>query len=383
MTVLSVTGQESVYDNFLRSIDENNTLLKALREEAQAQKLANRTGLTPDDPEVEFNYLWGKPSDIGRRKDFAVSQSFDFPTAYIHRNNIAKASDVSAGLKLKSERIVILLQAKQYCIELIYMNALIDEYAIRLKHAEEIALSYSARLKNGDANIIEANKAKLNYTTLLNELKTIETDRRTVLSSLQQMNGGLPIGINNSGFTETKLPLNFEDWFQEVESKNPTLQYVRSRIDIKEQEIKLNKSLWLPRLSTGYMSEQVVGEQYQGITMGVSIPLWQNRNKVRQARAEAKVAQLTLEDTKVRFYNSLHSLFLKATAMKQSNKELKDALENFNNDILLKKALDAGEISLLEYLLEMNYYYEAKNKVLENEKNLEQVLAELYAVEGF
>jgi hypothetical protein len=48
---------------------------------------------------------------------------------------------------------------------------------------------------------------------------------------------------------------------------------------------------------------------------------------------------------------------------------------------LLKKALDAGEISLLTYLMEVEYYYDAINKVLEAERDYELAAAELSAVE--
>ena len=49
--------------------------------------------------------------------------------------------------------------------------------------------------------------------------------------------------------------------------------------------------------------------------------------------------------------------------------------------VLLKKALDMGEISLLDYLLEMQYYYDAVENALAAEKDFELALADLSAVE--
>jgi hypothetical protein len=43
--------------------------------------------------------------------------------------------------------------------------------------------------------------------------------------------------------------------------------------------------------------------------------------------------------------------------------------------------LDAGEISLLNYLLEVEYYYDAINKALEAERNYQLTVAELSSVE--
>jgi len=148
---------QSVCEAVLQQIEANNTTLAALRQQTEAQKLGNRTGLAPANPEIEFNYLWGNPSVIGNRTDFSVTQTFYFPTAYAHRNRIANLQNVNAELAYKAERLNILLSAKQTCIELTYHNALAQEYAIRLQNAELIANAYKTRLEKGDISILEHN----------------------------------------------------------------------------------------------------------------------------------------------------------------------------------------------------------------------------------
>jgi len=48
---------------------------------------------------------------------------------------------------------------------------------------------------------------------------------------------------------------------------------------------------------------------------------------------------------------------------------------------LLKKALDAGEISLLNYLTELGMYYNMANLTLEAERDYQKAVTELLAVE--
>lgn len=52
---------------------------------------------------------------------------------------------------------------------------------------------------------------------------------------------------------------------------------------------------------------------------------------------------------------------------------------NKSNDELLNKAYSLGEISLMDYLHEMEYYYIAYDKLLQTERDLELALAELTA----
>ena len=87
------------YETVLQQIEANNTALAALREQIESQKIGNRTGIYLSNPEVEFNYLWGNPKVMGKRTDFAVSQSFDFPTAYGHRRNIADLQSANAEIR--------------------------------------------------------------------------------------------------------------------------------------------------------------------------------------------------------------------------------------------------------------------------------------------
>ena len=76
-------------DKILIEIEKNNTTLSALQKSTEAEKIGNRTGINIQNPEVEFNYLWGNPSVIGNRTDFSVKQTFDFPTAYKYKNQIS------------------------------------------------------------------------------------------------------------------------------------------------------------------------------------------------------------------------------------------------------------------------------------------------------
>ena len=375
------TMAQSEFSAVLQQIEVNNTTLAALRQQTEAEKIANRTGIFPTNPEVEFNYLWGNPSLIGNRTDFSVRQTFDFPTVYGYRNKIANLQNENAELAYKAERLNILLSAKQICIELVYYNALAKEFAARLQNANRIAEAYKTKFDKGETNIIEHNKAQLNLAVLQAEVARIETERTALLAKLKRLNGGIEIIFTYEVYPDNVLPVHFEEWYSATEKKNPVLQYVRGQIEINKQQIKLNRAMDLPGFSAGYMSEKIVGEHFQGLTFGVSIPLWENKNRVKQAKIQAQAAEALLEDSKVQFHNHLQTLYFKAATQKQNAQKFRQSLIENRNEPSLKKALDAGEISLLNYLLEIEFYNDAINRVLEAERDYELILAELWIVE--
>ncbi len=376
----AATAQEG-YEPVLQQIEQNSTTLNVLREQMQAQKLGNRTGINPANPEVEFNYLWGSPSAIGNRTDIKVTQTIDFPSAYVQRSRIANMQNRGAELAYKSERIDLLLAAKQSLIELTYYNALAQEYEMRLSNSQQIAQTYAARMERGDANAIENNKAQLNLRTVQNELARIDIERGALLSELTRMNGGQPVVFDAVSFPAYSIPADFASWYTGAEAKSPALQYLSTQVDISQQQVKLSRSMALPKITAGYMSEKVVGQRYQGITTGISIPLWENKNRAKQARAEVRAAETVVEDTRLQFYGRLQNLYSRASDLQHNAQSYRASLSEHNNAALLGKAFEAGEISLLEYLLEAEYYYRAVTDVLEAERDYQLAVAELSAVE--
>ena len=368
-------------NSVLDSIEANNTTLKSLRLTADAQKLGNKTSIYLDNPEVEFNYLWGKPGNIGSRTDINIKQTFDIPTISGMKSRVANGQNTLIEFQYKADRMNILLEAKQYCIDLVYFNALKRELDVRLQHAETIAKGYKDRLDRGDANRLEYNKIQLNLASVLGELSRVEVERNALLSQLKRLNGGTDILLNENQYVSVQLPLNFVDWYEEAEQKNPVLAYIKQEIEVGKSQVSLSKASNWPTFSTGYMSEKVVGQQYQGFTVGISIPLWENKNRVKQAKVAVSAAESREADRKQQFYSQLQSLYNRANGLKVIAEKYRQSLANVNNTDLLKKALDTGEISLLDYIVEIGLYYTTVNQALEAERDYQKAIAELSAVE--
>lgn len=53
-------------------------------------------------------------------------------------------------------------------------------------------------------------------------------------------------------------------------------------------------------------------------------------------------------------------------------------LESINSEKLLLNALNFGEISILDYFVELNFHYSSVDKYLEMDMEYNKVIAELY-----
>ncbi|WP_167604656.1 TolC family protein [Maribellus sediminis] len=377
LTIGQFSSAQNNIDALLAEIENNNTTLSALRKTVEAEKMGNKTGIQLQNPEVEFHYLWGNPSAIGNRTDISVQQSFDFPSAYAYRNQIADMKNEQAELEYKKQKLDIFLRVRLICAELTYQNALRTEYQKRQENASRIAQSVETKLNVGEANILDRNKAKVTLLNTEAELRHIEIQRQTLLQQLATLNGGNAVDFNDSVFQLSAIDTDFEQWVEQAAVNNPVLNWLKQEIDISEKNTRLQSAQSLPKLNAGYMSEKVVGEHFQGLTVGISIPLFENKNTVKYARLKNEAAQHRQIDEKMRFYNEMKTLHTKAIALQQNISEFRDQLSLQSDLELLKKALDKGSISLTEYLFELTVYYDSLENLLEMEKELSTTKAQL------
>lgn len=371
-------GQNSDVDRVLAEIENNNLALKTLREANNAQKLSNREDILLSNPEVEFNYIWSGDHPE-RGKGFAVSQEFDFQTILGYKGGVAKKQNQLVDIEYKRERINLLLEAKTLCYDLIYHNALYKQLSERLELAEKNVEFFKRRFESGDVSILEYNKVKLDYALAKGELANVEADRQDILSQLTILNGGKEVTLNMDSFEAiAPLPL-FDVWYSEAEQLNPVLEYARNEVELSERQIKLNKSAWVPKLSAEYSREWTDNTKSNGFKVGMSIPLWADINKVKSAKANTVAMESRENELKLNFYYQIKNDYEKSVILQKSAAETVNAVKQLSNMEYLGKALESGEIAILDYIVEVQLYYEARTMALDAEKAYYISLAKLAA----
>lgn len=373
--VLSAQAQSS-FDNVLKEIEMNNTTLKAYREKANADKIGNKTGINMANPEVEFGYLWGSPSGEGNRVDLNVTQSFDFPTAYRYKTQLSDGKNQQVDMIYDQQKVEILQQARLICVELVYQTKMNKILSDRLKQARELSDAYQKSFDQGNIDVLERNKTKLNLLNAEKALQINEVDLNLSKSELQRLNGGLDVGEFNR-YSDFTFPLNFIEWFAIVKANNPSLRVAEQEVALSRKQEQLTRALNLPKITAGYASERVSGTTFQGVSVGVSIPLWEGKNTVKHQKAQTVALQMQHEDSELQFRNTLKNQYDKAKKLSLLLKEYEDALSVTSSQDLLKMALDKGQLSLINYLLELSVYYETVDKYLETERDYQLAVAEL------
>ena len=368
------------YAQVLKDVEANNPVLLAARKRAEAQQTAAHVGALLPNPEVEAAYYWGDPSSVGIRWDLGISQSFEMPSVMVRRARLRNLQEQAASLDYQVVRNATLLEAQLTCADIIYYRALGMIYTRRCQAAIRIADLYQRRYAAGDCSILDYNRAQMNLADVQNRAAEINLQGDHAVHDLQRLVGGESYLFYQSEYEEVRVETSFESWYEQLEMQNPSLRLLDNQVEAARYQRQLSRAQWLPEMSVGYASENVVGQTFRGVKVGLSLPIWSQQRAVKASRLAEAAATEELSSQRTEWFSRLQCMFHRHEALIRNVGNLKEAFQRCNSIDLLDKALDAGEISLEQYLLEADYYYNIEMQIWDVAHELEQLHLHLYSI---
>lgn len=377
LTLTGVNAQTGI-DEALSSIAKNNKSIIANKQYWEARKLSYKTGLTLANPSAEYDYLVGNPATAGNQTEILVTQSFDFPTAYGKKKQVSNKKIAQINFEIAKHRQEILLTAKQHCLELICLNKKRRVLEKRRKNSETMFNAFKEKLDKEDASELDVNKAKLQFINTQNELRLVESEIRQITEKLTGLNGGTAVALSDTLYPIIPAIPDFTSLQSSIEASDLQLKSLEQLKAISQKQVGLSKAMAMPKMEAGYRYQAVLGQTFSGAHFGITIPLWENRNKVKMRKAEMLFSDYLVEQQKNELHYETKQLYEKYLILKEATEEYRQVLGALNSEELLKKSLTLGQISFIEYALEIEYYYDSYDKFLNLEKEYHQTIAKLY-----
>ena len=377
LLVVNIQGQSNL-ENVLASIEKNNKTLVSQRQYWEAKKLEFKTGLTLPNPTVQGQYLLGSPATAGNQTDFFAVQPFDFPSVYKKRKALAQAQGALSGNKLAELRKDILLEAKLSCLELVYRQQLRQHLSRRRRSLETLQRDFETKLRQGEGNILNVNKVKLQLLET-QQLERENTSAEVRLQTyLRELNGGIAVVFVDTIYPGLPAEQSFEQLEQAAEIVDPLLKSLQEEQQIAQQQLGLSKSWRLPKFELGYHYQSILGQRFNGLHVGLSLPLWEHKYRMEQQEAQVQFSDLQVLTHRNEHYHELKALYEEQRALQEMLQQYNTALSGIQSIALLDKALALGEISTAEYFLEWSLYQNAQLRQLETEWAFQQLAAKLY-----
>ena len=377
LVIFTVNAYSQSFDEVLETIESNNKDIQAGSKYVESKTYEYKLNNLPDGPELSYGYFPDNSTVSGRKEVFELSQSFQLPCFYRNQSAYSKLLINQEELSQQVLRQNVLSESKSLIIDYIYLMKQISVIDKRLKFAEDIYNAYLVRLEVGDANALEINKAKLHLLKVQKHEKNFRNDILTIKEKLNNFNGGNNLKIDLNDYPDTELTELDSLLFEKI-AKDPELLLNQKVVEASEKRVKVVKNLQLPKFSLGYGSETVADEKFKGLIVGLSIPLWSSKNRIQQVKFESEFYSLSNISIREKRISEAKIQLETVKSLKDNLKSYETVLNSINNEVLLNKSLELGEISVIEFFTEMFYFYEIYDDYLEIEKEYHHAFAELY-----
>jgi outer membrane protein, heavy metal efflux system len=365
-------------DSVVKQVERNNKSIQSNKKYWQAKQAEFKTGLTPYDPQVEYDYLFGSPVGAGNQKDFSITQRLDFPSVYKRKKELSGQQIAQTSLQQQVYRQDILLEAKLLTLQVIYLNKKGAELNRRLINTQNLVQDYKKKLDKGDVIILDVNKAKLQLLNIKNETALNENEKQVLLTKLSELNGGIPVSINDTIYPFVPAIPDFEILDSTIEANDPIIKVYEQEKKILQQQIAVQKAMNLPKIEAGYHSQGILGQSYRGVHTGITIPLWENKNKLNATKSNLEYANFNAETHRLEHRFENRQYYEQLDVRKKMLEEYKQLLSTLNNTALLNKALTLGQITIIQYFYDESFYFTAYDKYLQAEWEYQQAVARLY-----
>ena len=373
----NVFSQYAGVEEILVQIEQNNIELKAFQSYIDGQKLQNKSGNNLPNPELIGYYLPFGEHQSGDYTEFEISQSFEFPSVYGARNILISLKAEQLQTVFTKKRQEVLLTDIAGLINLAVLQKQEEIEAKRKQQSLQVFEQVQELYQKDQVGILDLNKAKVAWMQEKFVLERLETEIQNQIRALQTFNGGSPLDLSNFQLPVPVQVQTLEILWDEKLAKDPNLLEIRASEASAGQNVTLEKNKALPNLALGYNYQGVSDNTFSGIYGGLSIPLWNSKNKVKAAKANYEYLQSSTKVEQQLLYTQFQEEYYQYQLLFDEYSEYQKTMENLNSEDLLFKAYSLGEYSFLDYYMEVQFYRDATDKMLQMEKQLQLLQAQL------
>ena len=364
---LSLGLLASDFDDVLDTVVKNNLGLKYGLADKEASIAEMKSENTLEAPEVGFESLWGMKG-IGDKRNFSISQSFDWPGVYAARSEAVRKSETAMQYLRESAVIDTRMEVRLLLVDIIYARQRLATTKKICDSLSEMVKYFKEAVACGSETRLDYNKPVVEHINANRELKTLQGELSTLKASLQALNGGEDV----SALVE-QLGMNYphpdlESLRPDVETlrqNDPAQAAARASLEAQKSLVKVEKRSLLPGFSLAYLHEWEMGDRFNGFSLSLTLPFLTQRKKAKAAimRAEAMAFEQDME--LVKLAAGLQGEYDTACELRDLLRKYKDVMSDDSTYELLKKALDAGQINFLTYMQELNFFLTARRDFLD------------------
>ncbi|MDE7426649.1 MAG: TolC family protein [Muribaculaceae bacterium] len=351
---------DEVISGLMQAAELNSTTLRANRASLSALEASERTSTNYEDPEIEFEHLWGSKSVGGNKLTAGISQEFRLPGVYSARKAAAEKRVGKARWEYLLNAADVRNQIRNLCCDVITANAelsILSQQDSAFMVMEQIL---TKQLEARDVTILDVSKIKLERAQLKISICQASNNKEQAMEALAFMTSKSPLLYELTSVKELPTCDFYTiDAYTAAVEESLANGLGEALISVAAAEKAQSRRDNIPGLKLGYVFNREMGETFNGLSASMSIPLFSNRGKSRIADENLSQATIEAQAITTQLLSDIKQTYSQAENFKTVISQYQRAIEESNYQQTLLKAYNGRQISLVSYLQEINYYLES------------------------
>lgn len=346
---------------FVAHVLATNPALQAQEAIDRAESLDLKAENRLQNPEFGFGYEFGQ-GHLGDKYSLSLTQGFDWPGLYKARAEAARAFEDVRRQNRETMRRDLELKVWQLLTDLTYERRMLSRYQEIYSGLVRLEQKLDSAVERRAATVIDLRKARLEAASAAIGLSERETRIAGIVAELRGLScdSSLAIPVTDRYYD---LPvLSKAEYEQQLRENDPATIAAEKEAELARAQLKVSKRSLMPGFSLGVARRKELGEYFTGFEVGISIPLWQGSNKKKGAQARIEAARLGISSTTVSASARSVGASRKLEIIDSRIKPLAEFFDAGDYMAPLRRALDARQITVLNYLTETSYYLDAASK---------------------
>lgn len=323
-----------------------------------------KTSYNLPDPEIGGEYLFA-PESSDNRWAADLNWGLEWPGVYDARKKEAQERIEAARKNLEAERIDRLVEIKQSLLDYILTHKkleILDHTIIDLDSIYILAQQY---VEKGIITALDLYKVKLEYANVKGARTSVLNEQGDAVSALSRFYGKDCqdlLNVMDCEFPDIYIPSG--DELKQYIENSPQIESLSADTKVAEMSKKVASRESLPSLSVGYKHAFEEDTHFNGILLGISLPIFSSKGKHKAAQAAIVESEIKANALESELNSSAEQSLRQLTVLKNQINEIEPLVVTTDYHTMLLKAYESRVISLLDYLSERNYFNNALLELL-------------------
>lgn len=350
-----VSGQSA--DDLVKLVLENNPALAQTAMDANAELLELKTENKLPSTELEFSRKWG---NLGEKKlGFGVTQGFDWPGLYAARSAAAGALARVQTARLMVRQADLEQQTRELIISAVAHKKRIELLGKLSAGFDSMLQGAVKERERGAITIIDLNKIELQASRASVSLSQAKAALEETLATLSLL-AGTDVEMQSLPDTFPMAELKPLDvYLAAAGESSPEVIEAATEADFQRQRRKVAAREGLPGFSLGYEFEREGEQTFNGLSVGIELPIFSARGRTTAANASVLAAEFNAATVKNNLSRKVTSNYKTAESLRKEMNAMGPVLDRYDNFSLLNRLFEGRQISLSDYILDVNYFLEA------------------------